>query len=165
MNQTFFRSTRPSCANCHRALLWPNLLTPQQKVWQDDSFHSEDDISTDPGMCYKVVWLPFCKIHKTSTTTSMTNLAAGFCVFCCAKVGGRRHEMANTEHERSFREMHAEQAIFSIPFSLTYTGYQILWLSPNDTFVCMFHQFPTWKERAIDYLRPHLQYKCIVNQV
>ena len=28
----------------------------------------------------------------------------------------------------------------------THTGYRILWLSPNDTFVCIFHQFPTWKE-------------------
>ena len=27
-----------------------------------------------------------------------------------------------------------------------YTGYRISWLSPNDTFVCMFHPFPMWKE-------------------
>ena len=42
-----------------------------------------------------------------------------------------------------------------------YTNYRILWLSPNDTFVCMFHQFPTRKERARDYLRPHI-YNIIV---
>ena len=52
-----------------------------------------------------------------------------------------------------------------LPLATEYSAYRILWLSPNYTFVCMLHQFPTWKERVRDYLRPHLQYNYIVNQV
>ena len=68
-------------------------------------------------------------------------------------------------HRRRRRGARPDRRAHQVQWTLGYTGYRMLWLSPNDTFVCMFHQFPTWKERARDYLRPYLQYNCILNQV